>query len=484
MFERWRTHVAAAQTAVDPVQWRTAPMPRVLWIELTSRCPFDCVFCSRKLLRGAGKHLDFALYERLIAGLEAPEIIRLNYSGESSHYPQLVEACRLAAATGADVELVTALAALPWHRVDALAHAGITRLTVSLHTLDAQRFRDIYRFSEVTEMRARIERVVELAATAPRRLDIDFAFVAMRRNLADLAAVADYAVQLGLQRLAVHPVIRRDPIEETFPQELDGDRLRPEFITDLSAAIDAVRAAHPQLVVSVSTPELESAHELDAEPRPYPPALPDGARIHTCDQDPWQTVHILADGAVVSCEERDRHVLGNLTTHSLREIWHSEPYRQFRNDYAAARDARCRRCPYKQARLAAAPPSRIASMQGRAALLDGWYEEAEPGLIWSRQQSRLQLAAGGDGRLRLHLLLPQGNGAANGLRLRLNGEDFGSWRHAGRGMQEIRIDRPVRSGDMLLLEFETAQAYVPQQHGEGADSRRLGFALISAAFEA
>ena len=60
MFDRWRTHVAATQVAIDPLQLRTAALPRVLWIELTSRCPFDCVFCSRKLLRGAGKHLDFA----------------------------------------------------------------------------------------------------------------------------------------------------------------------------------------------------------------------------------------------------------------------------------------------------------------------------------------------------------------------------------------------------------------------------------------
>ena len=33
------------------IELRTWPLPRVLWIELTSRCPFDCVFCSRKALR-------------------------------------------------------------------------------------------------------------------------------------------------------------------------------------------------------------------------------------------------------------------------------------------------------------------------------------------------------------------------------------------------------------------------------------------------
>src|SRR4029079_10754364 len=98
-------HGAAARTmnlfprSLPDTAWRgaaharVAPLPRVLWIELTSRCPFDCVFCSRKLLRGAGRHMDFALYGSLIAQLREPDIIRLNYSGESAHYPKLVEAC-------------------------------------------------------------------------------------------------------------------------------------------------------------------------------------------------------------------------------------------------------------------------------------------------------------------------------------------------------------------------------------------------------
>jgi hypothetical protein len=31
-----------------------ARTPRILWVELTSKCPFDCIFCSRQLRRGAG----------------------------------------------------------------------------------------------------------------------------------------------------------------------------------------------------------------------------------------------------------------------------------------------------------------------------------------------------------------------------------------------------------------------------------------------
>src|SRR5579872_7212650 len=91
----------------DPL---TAPSPRTLWIELTSRCPFDCIFCSRRLVRGVGEHMDFQLYQSLIRQLDRPELIRLNYSGESIHYPHIIEAIHLAKSTGAAVELVSAFA--------------------------------------------------------------------------------------------------------------------------------------------------------------------------------------------------------------------------------------------------------------------------------------------------------------------------------------------------------------------------------------
>ena len=468
----------------EPAHARAAPLPRVLWIELTSRCPFDCVFCSRKLLRGAGRHMDFALYGSLIAQLREPDIIRLNYSGESAHYPKLVEACTLAADTGAAVELVTALAALPPHRVDALAHSGLSRLTVSLHALDAQLFREIYRFAEVEAMRERIERVVELAPTAPRKLDIDFAFVAMRRNLDQLEPIADYASALGIRRLAVHPVIRRDPIQETFDAELDGDRLRAPFAADLRDAIARVAARHPQLRIETSTPELERAHVLDHLPRYYPAALPDGARIHGCDQDPWETVHILADGAVVSCEERDRRVLGNLTTHSLADIWNGAAYQRFRQDYALARDAHCRRCPYKRAHLPAAHPARFdAAGAGSDGLLDGWFEPGDGQLRWSRTTAHLQLAAHGSGRLRLRGLLPDAAGGGNRLTIEVNGVELASVRNGARGMRRFDIARRIRTNDALQIRFRTEHAFCPRERGVGDDTRRLGFGLIEAAFE-
>src|SRR5262249_25124484 len=77
------------------VELTAARTPRTLWIELTSKCPLDCIFCSRKMRRGAGEHLPFGLYEELIGDLSDPRRILLNYSGESTGYPKLIPAIKV-----------------------------------------------------------------------------------------------------------------------------------------------------------------------------------------------------------------------------------------------------------------------------------------------------------------------------------------------------------------------------------------------------
>src|ERR1700722_10538646 len=128
-----------------PDPFHPARTPRILWVGLTSKFPFDCVFCSRKALRGAGAHMPYALYESLVRQVANPRIFRLNYSGESTVYPDLIPAIQLARSSRAFVELVTALASAPDALLAELAASGLNRLTVSIHTTDPERYDAIYR---------------------------------------------------------------------------------------------------------------------------------------------------------------------------------------------------------------------------------------------------------------------------------------------------------------------------------------------------
>src|SRR4051794_21067845 len=109
------------------------PGPAVIWLELTSKCPLRCVFCSRENLRGEGEHMNVEMLESLLSSLDAPEIVRLNYSGESANYPWLIEAItKTKAETTAQVEMVTSLVSMPLETIRRLPGSGIDRVSISL----------------------------------------------------------------------------------------------------------------------------------------------------------------------------------------------------------------------------------------------------------------------------------------------------------------------------------------------------------------
>jgi radical SAM protein with 4Fe4S-binding SPASM domain len=465
---------------------RTAPMPRVLWIELSSKCPYDCLFCTRRSLRGNGNHMDLTMYRRILAELLAPRIIRLNYAGESLHHPGIVEAVALAAATGASTELVSVPAAVVPERLEALIDAGLDRLTVSLHTLDPAQWREIYGFSEISALRERLDRIVARREQRARSFVLDFAFVAMRRNLDQLPGIAELAARYAAPVLAIHPLIERDPLPLGKASERTGDgQLEADFAERLRVQIESVRSRHPGLVVEVSTPELCASDALGPDPRRWPGESPAGARLHDCDQSPFDSVHILSDGRVVSCEQREKIVMGDLRQRSLGDIWHSEPYVDFRAAFLAAADAHCRSCPYKTAHLPLPLPQAVTGTALPADVaLSGWHEP-EPGarIRWSQRLSRLRLARGRARRLRVRGLLPPGPGGRNRLVVREGDRIIGEYVHSSRSTRPFDLRCTLPAEGSGVFEFEVDAAWVPQRAGVSADTRELGFALESAAAE-
>lgn len=472
-------------SATDLNRARTAELPRILWIELTSRCPFDCVFCTRASLRGAGEHLDFSLYRRLIAELEQPQIIRLNYSGESGHYPQLSEAIELAAGTNAQVELVSALASLKSHKLQAALEAGLNRLTVSLHTLDQQMFQEIYRFSSLDVLFQRLEQIRNWRGVDGRPFVLDLAFVAMWRNLAELPAVAAFAQDFGIEVLAVHPLIGRDPLPMGPASEHNVyGGLEADFREALASAVTQARQRAPAVSIQLSSSELEPERaSLGLQPIPWPWPLPPGAQIAGCDQSPFETVHILADGRVVACEVTEKLALGNLHQQSLRDIWHGPAYEAFRARHLAGLEAACRTCVYKSASLPGEAQPRIhAGGMPANQLLRGWYADDGSGIRWSAADAALWLPRN-RWRCKLRLrgvLAAPAKGQRGEFRVVIDGQL--AHVQVVTEQQGLDLQLPLTPGSdaAVLVELHCSAAISPHANGTGKDTRKLGFALICA----
>ena len=459
-----------------------ADLPRIAWVELTSKCPFDCIFCSRRFRRGVGRHLDFEVCKSLMQEMQDPEIIRLNYSGESIHYPHLIEAIAMARDAGAQTELVSVLSTATHSLIRDLVRSGLDRLTISLHAMHPNQFENIYRFSSIEQLRETIAYLIE----ARRDLEIptphlDFAFVAMKANLSELASVASYAHEMGIEEISVLPVIRRDPIPLEFLDELSAGKLREPFKEELRQAVLLAQHVAKGVRIRVCSPEVEPEHRLEPFPQNFPQPLPAGAMIYSCEQNPWETVHVLSDGSVVACERQDRLALGNLHRQSLREIWHGDAYRDLRRRYLAGGISECVECPWKQAFLPSPLNPQVSACSTGPQLFRGWHELDGSGTRWSKKDAVVVLGGeGASSAVRCSGALPSSaDGAENGVVLTCNGTTLGRVMNPTNAL--IHFDcclggLPCSSGP-FVFSLITQTLFRPAHAGIKGDSRAVGIAL-------
>ena len=463
---------------VDP-ELAAPSMPKILWVELTSTCPYDCIFCTRRERLGAGRHMDYAVYEKLIAELDAPDEVLLNYFGESLHYPRLLDAISLAVKTGAAVGLVTAFPPIKSALIEGILKSGLDELFVSLHTMDPAQYAAIYGAGSLDGLKRRVEEfLVRRAALGVSKPRLAFCFVAMRDNLDQMPAVADFARGAGARELTVHPVCGRGLPPARFERELSGGRLTESFREDLRRVVFEVRQAHPELAVNVSNPDAEPCPPLGESPANFPDGLPGGARIHWCYQSPFESVRVAAAGDVIACGLLPEVPLGSLRNRSLQAIWCGERFRELRRRYALDPHPACRECTWKTAFIPHALRQRIAIADGMSAqLLRGWHGHEGTGLLWSRRNALAVLSnAAHRGHVKVEGILPHGpGGAANSLRLVCNGATIGEVRNETGAFLpfDVRLRLPER-WERIYIEFTTAHLHRPSLDGSSADSRDLG----------
>ena len=464
-------------------EWRCAPslalhLPKIAWIELTSKCPVNCVFCSRKSVRGSGEHMPFGLYTRLLHELERPAILRLSYSGESGNYPRLVEALDAAKATGAQVELVTALVSVPEKIVRAMAER-LDRITVSIHTTSDAEFRRIYRYASYAEFEHKLGILngVRRERGGPM---LDFCFVAMESNVSSLEGVVELARDEYVEDVFVQPVMRREPFEYAFP-ELDGDGLhRRAYSEALRNAVDLARLRYSGVNVRIVNPLFESADDSAGESE-------DTAGIVECAEDPWQTIHVMSNGDVISCGWRQDRPLGNLLLAPLRDIWDGPAYEAFRREHRLGRDRTCRRCHFKKTHPPGPLQWRITPDDSpRRQMPAGWLERdsGAGGSLWAGGNAVLELPGNGAA---LHLIggLPPGPaGGWNALTIAVDGIEIATIENRSKDRM-LRFNRVLSLAEgglneahtARVVEFRTLHEYVPNNHGDTGDGRRLGFCL-------
>ena len=313
-----------------------------VYVEATNRCNLECLTCIRNVWNEPLGQMDMAIFARIIDGLRVflpPPSIFFGGFGEPLAHPNIVEMVTRAKALGGRVELVTNGTLLTREMSRHLIAAGLDMLWISLDGATPESYSDVRLGAALPEVLANLKafrdaRGPDPYVATPR---IGIAFVAMRRNIADLPSVLRLGERLGATRFLVTNVL-------PYTKEMCQEVLHPHVLTNLVYSTSRYRLELPKIDVSQIT--RSSLYEVMRSG--LTPSLAGGNLAEANDRCPFierGATAIAWDGSLSPClpllhshvsylheQERAsrRYVVGKVTERDLYDLWDAPEYVAFR----------------------------------------------------------------------------------------------------------------------------------------------------------
>lgn len=330
-----------------------------LYIELTTACNLDCTMCERRTWDEPFGHMPLATFENLmtqIGRLPAPPIIHLGGYGEPMVHPDFLKIVALAKATGAKVEMTTNGILLDGDTAEALIDLDLNRIMVSIDGVRPDIYHDIRvrgSYTQVIENFRHLRRLKLRKNGRHSNPQVGIAFVAMKRNVADIQNLPWLAVHIGASEIQVSNVVPHYPEMES------------EILYERSLTSTAFRASRwvpnlrlPKFDMDEYTQEpvselFDSIVSLSwfngdlSQTTNYCRFIQEGYAVIRRDGEVSPCLPLLHDHPVYLLGRRKdvtHYSLGNINQKPLGEVWESPEYRAFRAKVQAFPFSPCTTC--------------------------------------------------------------------------------------------------------------------------------------------
>jgi radical SAM protein with 4Fe4S-binding SPASM domain len=275
---------------LDPKRRVRGKRPRMISVEVTSRCNLNCPFClvgmqnqlastEHDLLpRGLGT-MDLPLYDKIVKDAVAfgIEKMQLHFQGEPLLHTKIHEMVARAKAAGMTTQMFTNGLPLTEAMADRLLDAGLDMLRFSVDGVSEE----VYQKNRVGGQFWRVERNMRMMVAKARArrspIHLEWQMIAMRNNEHEIAAARTRAGEIGINFFV-----------KTFA------------VTDPDAT-------------------------------PADPQYQRRLHLKPCT-DIYRAIFVYYNGDVVPCcyDIAGKAIVGNLARQTLTEVWESAPYADLR----------------------------------------------------------------------------------------------------------------------------------------------------------
>jgi len=314
-----------------------------IYIEPTVGCNLDCITCFRNSWDQPMGKMSDETFSHILTELKTLDPIPDVYFGgigEPLFHSRTIEWIAAVKALGAKVELISNGTTLTEKKTRQLIDAGLDMLWVSIDGASPETYADVRLGAELPKIVENVRRVRRMRGGGHfPRPQIGIAFLAMRRNIADLPKVIRLGITLGAKYFSVSNLL--PPTEE-----LQDERLYVRTTRNIAYLPSSVL---PRL----DLPKMDFNEETQAA---LMQAFNSGCNVSfagnnwggandTCSFVESGTMSIAWNGDVSPCwplmhthtsylhgkpHISKKHVIGNVCERSLMDLWFDRDYLAYR----------------------------------------------------------------------------------------------------------------------------------------------------------
>jgi MoaA/NifB/PqqE/SkfB family radical SAM enzyme len=314
-----------------------------VYIEPTVACNLDCITCFRNAWEQPIGRMSEETFQAILAGLRELDPIPDVYFGgigEPLFHPKTIEWIAEVKALGVKVELITNGTILTEKKSQQLIDSGLDVLWVSIDGASPESYADVRMGAELPKIVVNLKRFAKMRpANHFPKPEIGIAFVAMKRNIADLPNVIKLGKSFKAKYFSVSNV-------QPATEDMQDDRLYMQTMHNI-AYLDAPhlpRLSLPKMDFDETTREalfetFNSQLNVTFAGNNW------GGASDTCNFIESGTMSIAWTGDVSPCwplmhthtsylhgkpRLSKKHVIGNVTERSLSDLWSAPDYVAYR----------------------------------------------------------------------------------------------------------------------------------------------------------
>jgi len=342
-------------------------MLRKLYFEPTTLCNLNCKMCFRHTWFGEKfMHMDMADYRHALETMpKTVETVFFGGMGEPLFHPQILEMIRLAADTGAEVELLTNGTLLTESMINGIIDAGLCRLWISIDDLETDS--SINAASESADVEhsghghsglvlSNIRLFNRIRQKKLSSVTLGITFVAMKSNVHQLAKLPFFIAQHLVDEVNVSNI---QPTDEASQSEMlytnmvnmytgpaKGSMLPtvrlPFFDMNVPEAAEGIRS-----LMSKQNFELKFNDQTVMRKSGYCKFVREGMCFVRADGEVCPCMALLHNGYTWMSNVQRRITccsFGSVKDAPLEEIWNSRSYKAFRRKFDSFDFSPCMYC--------------------------------------------------------------------------------------------------------------------------------------------